>query len=69
MRVKVIINEGIVQDVLCDGAESPEIEVVDVNKDYEDYGELSKYQDALYADPSLHSCPYTSAHFGEADGE
>ena len=33
--VKVIIRDGIVQDVLS--TEPVEIEIVDINKDYEDY--------------------------------
>ena len=63
--VKVIIRDGIVQDVLS--TEPVEIEIVDINKDYEDYDRLCEYENALYADETLNSQDFTVAHFGEED--
>lgn len=63
--VKVIIRDGIVQDVLS--TEPVEIEIVDINKDYEDYDSLCEYESELYADESLKSQDFTVAHFEEED--
>ena len=63
--VKVIIRDGIVQDVLS--TEPVEIEIVDINKDYEDYDRLCEYEYELYADETLKSQDFTVAHFGEED--
>ena len=38
MRIKVIIHDGIVTEVLSDGL--AEVEVIDIDKDYEDYDAL-----------------------------
>ena len=63
--VKVISRDGIVQDVLS--TEPVEIEIVDINKDYEDYDRLCEYENELYADETLKSQDFTVAHFGEED--
>lgn len=66
MRVKVIINDGIVTEVLADGP--VELEVVDIDSDYEDYDKLQEYEEELHKDESLKSVDFTVAHF-EEDGE
>lgn len=63
--VKVIIRDGIVQDVLS--TEPVEIEIVDINKDYEDYDRLCEYENELYADETLKSQDFTVTHFGGED--
>ena len=65
--VKVIIREGIIQDVLS--TEPVEIEIIDLNKDYEDYDKLCEYESKLYADETLKSQDFTVVHFGEEDGQ
>lgn len=65
MLVKVIIRDGIVQDVLS--TEPVEVEIVDTNKDYEDYDDLCDYEQELYADETLKSQDFTVAHFGEEE--
>lgn len=65
VKVKVIIQDGIVQDVLS--TEPVEVEIVDINKDYEDYEALCDYEQELYTDPALKSQDFTVSHFGEED--
>lgn len=65
MRVKVIIIDGITTEVLADGP--VDLEVVDIDKDYEDYDELLDYEATLHKDKTLKSVDFTVAHFGEDD--
>ena len=51
MRVKVVIEDGIITDVLSDG--EAEVEIIDVNVDYEDY------------DDTLHEIDFTVTNFEE----
>lgn len=67
MRVKIIINDGIATEVLADGP--VELEVVDIDSDYEDYDKLQEYEEELHKDESLKSVDFTVAHFEEEDGE
>lgn len=67
MRVKVIINNGIATEVLADGP--VELEVVDIDDDYEDYDKLLEYKKELHKDESLKSVDFTVAHFEEEGGE
>ena len=53
MKVIVIIHDGIVSGARTDIAEPLEVEVLDIDKDYEDYERLKEYEDQLYTDPSL----------------
>lgn len=61
--VKVIIEDGIPEDVLSDVP--VDVEIVGIDKDYEDCNQLRAYRDRLYADKSLKSCDYTTADFKE----
>lgn len=63
MKVKVIIWEGIVTGVLADG--DVDVEIIDVDPDYEDYKELKIYEEELHSDPALKEQDFTVAHFGE----
>lgn len=63
MRVKVIIVDGIVTEVLSEGP--VDLEVVDIDKDYEDYDGLREYEQKLHEDKSLKSIDFTVAHFEE----
>lgn len=65
MRVKVIIIDGIATEVLTDGP--VDLEVVNIDKDYEDYDELLDYEAALHKDETLKSIDFTVAHFGEEE--
>lgn len=67
IRVKVIINDGIVTGVLADG--DAEVEVIDIDKDYEDYEAISKYEEEVRSDPSLKERDYTVAHFESEEVE
>lgn len=68
MEIKVIIHDGIVVDVLSD-AKGLNIEILDIDKDYEDYEKLQDYESELYADPDLKSVDYSVAHFEEEDSD
>lgn len=63
VQVKVIIKDGITTGVLADGA--VEVEIIDENKDYEDYQALCNYENKLRHNPALKERNYTVAHFGE----
>lgn len=63
MTIKVIIHEGVVLDVLTDG--EVDVEVIDIDKDYEDYEDLIQYEEELKKDPDLHSQDFTVARFSE----
>lgn len=66
-EVKVIINSGIVTGVLSDG--SPNVEIVDINPDYEDYDSLKEYEESLYKCPDLKERDFTVAHFDMEEEE
>lgn len=61
MRVKVIIHDSIVVDVLATA--QIELEVVDIDRDYEDYDALLRYEEKIRQDPEFQRRDYTVAHF------
>lgn len=61
--VKVIVEDGVPQDVLTDAPAS--VEIVCIDKDYEDYNQLKSYRDRLHEDKSLKSCDFEVADFKE----
>lgn len=63
--IKVIIDHGIVEEVLKNGNSDVQVEVLDLDVDYEDYEKLAAYRKELYADKSFISCDYTVARFDE----
>lgn len=67
MDIKVIIRDGIVESVLAKDVsdKQPNIEIVSVDKDYEDYEQFRDYAEALYADPTYQEYPFTCASFRE----
>lgn len=67
MDIKVIIRDGIVESVLVKDVsdKQPNIEIVSVDKDYEDSEQLRDYTEALYADPTYQEYPFTCASFRE----
>lgn len=65
-KIKTIIYDGVVDCVLAGGAlaeNPPEIEIVDVNRDYEDYEALDAHAGNLRRDDRLHGIPFTVADF------
>ena len=64
-NVKVIIKNGVVESVLTD-AENIDVEVVDIDDDYEDYDKLEEYKESLYKAPEYKQIDHTVARF---DGE
>lgn len=67
MEIKVIIRNGIVESVLAKDVSNaqPNIEIVPVDKDYEDYEQLRDYAETMYSDPDYQEYPFTSASFRE----
>lgn len=60
-EVKVIIKSGIVTEVLSNG--NPQVEIVDIDPDYDDYEPLERYEDSLYKRPDLEEKDFTVARF------
>lgn len=65
MKIKIIILDGITVNVLADGA--ADVEIVDIDSDYEDYEALCRYEAELLSNESLHEIPFAVAHFGEEE--
>ena len=64
INVKAIIRDGNVVDVLCDDTRFPiQFEVVEVNKEFEDYEALESYVRELNADQNYKSIIYRYADF------
>lgn len=63
LQIKVVIEHGLVDAVLKDQDVPVKVEVVDLDRDYEDYDRLSDYRASLYADDSLKPCDYSVADF------
>ena len=61
VKVKIIIEEGIAVGVLADG--DVEIEIIDIDPDYEDYEALKSYEEEIRSDLGLRECQFTVAHF------
>ena len=59
--IKVIIEEGIAVGVLADG--DVEVEIVDIDPDYEDYEALRKYEEEIRGDPALKEREFAVAAF------
>ena len=64
IQIKIIIRDGIVESVLTDDARIPiEAEVIEVDKDFEDYAELRDYAEELYRDARYAEVHTTFADF------
>lgn len=70
MQIKVLMDRGVVHDVLRskDCPEEIEVEIVHVDPDYRDYEALEEYTAKLREDPNLVSANYSTANF-EAEVE
>ena len=64
VKVKIIIEEGIAVGVLADG--EVEVEIIDIDPDYEDYEALKSYEKEIRIDPGLRECQFTVAHFEDS---
>ena len=61
LNVKVIIFDGIVEGVLKDANIPVSVEIVDVDRNYENYKALDAYREEIYKDKSLIPCDYAFA--------
>ncbi len=62
-EIKVIIDGGITEAVLINQPLTVNVEVVSIDKDYEDYQQLKAYRDELYSDENFMPCDYSTAYF------
>lgn len=69
LQVKVIMDSGLVEGVLKDQDTPIEVEVVAVDKDYEDYDQLQAYRDSLYENNSFRKCDFSVANFEDEEHE
>lgn len=60
-RVKVVVNDGLISSILT--SEPVDVEVVYIDRDYEDYGKLKEQEAAFYRDPSLKEASYETIRF------
>lgn len=65
INVKVIISDGIVEGVLKDAGAPVQVEVVEVDRNYENYEALEEYREELYKDRTLVPCDYVVAGLEE----
>lgn len=60
-RIKVVVNDGLISSILT--SEPVDVEVVYIDRDYEDYGKLKEREAAFYKDPSLKEASYETIRF------
>lgn len=63
MKIKVIINNGVVETVLKDNDEPVDVEIISIDNDYQDRKALEEYRDKIYADPAYKDCDYKTTNF------
>lgn len=63
MRVKIIIRSGVPETVLADG--DVDVEIIDIDKDYNDYEALCKREREVLDDKTLQSIDFDTANFEE----
>lgn len=61
--VKIVITDGIASSVLAN--KKVDVEIISIDKDYEDYEALCQYEDSLRDDETLQKWDFTVAHFEE----
>lgn len=66
VTVKIIITNGIVSGVLAN--KKVNVEIVDIDDDYEDYEALCRYEDDLRSSKTLQDCDFTVVHFEGKSG-
>lgn len=65
LDIKIVIDRGVVHAALKNQSLAVNVEIVDVDPDYEDYEALDAYRSQLYKDPSYSDCPFTVVRFSE----
>lgn len=59
MKIKVIIDDGIVRGVLKDSDADVCVELIDTSLCYEDHEEKEIYAEKLFGDPNYKACEYS----------
>lgn len=55
MEIKIIVEGGCVTDILLRGDKEPNIEIIDLDNDYDEKQEERAYIASLYLNPAFHS--------------
>lgn len=66
LNIKVIISGGIIQNVLKDQDVTVHVEIIDIDKDYEDYEKLEEYCASVCSNPAFMDCSYAVANFEDS---
>lgn len=65
IKIKVVIENGLVRGVVCDDIRLPiDVEIVEIREEYDDYEELKTYRDSLCHN-GYNDIDYTFAKFNE----
>ena len=64
MKIKVIIENGVVTSVVKNSDEPVDVEIVSIDDDYSDRQALEEYRDQIYADPAYKNCTHVTTNFG-----
>lgn len=67
MKIKVILEDGLVRGILKDSGAAVHVEVIDTSNCYEDHKKLEEYAQKLFKDPSFKECDYSVADFTGKD--
>ena len=63
-KIKIIVRDGIVESVLSDCIlMHTNVEVIDIEKDFQDYEELKDYAEEIYNNDEYKEIPVTYANF------
>lgn len=63
LKIKVIISGGVVQNVLKNQDVPVHVEIIDIDKDYEDYEKLEEYRELICSDAAFIDCSFAVANF------
>lgn len=66
MKIKVIMEDGIIRAVLKDCDVPVHVELIDTSDSYRD-SKIEKHAQSFFADPSYIGCDYSVADFEEFD--
>lgn len=67
MKIKVILDDGVVRGVLKDSCAAVHVELIDTSDCYENHEKLEEYAQKLFKDPNFKECEYSVADFAEKD--
>ena len=63
MKIKVIIENGVVSNVVKNCDDPVEVEIISIDNDNKDRKDLEEYRAKIYADPNYMDCDYVTTNF------